>query len=184
RFSNIKGKIIRRKEEEIVKKIFDEFNERMNILDIPCGTGRFSYILKEYSTEITGADLSQRMLDYSRKSGNYSRLLKCEIENLPFSDREFDVLFCFRLFHHLPGEVRAKALREISRVTKKYFIFSFYNRYSISGFIKKIILQRSFYTMTQEQMKNEIPQEFKLVKVFKLLPLVAGETVFVCEKNK
>jgi ubiquinone/menaquinone biosynthesis C-methylase UbiE len=183
RAGTLKGKFVRYREEIIVRKILEKFAKNLRILDVPCGAGRLSAILKDYSDFIVGADISEPMLEYSKKSGRYAKLDKCEIESMPYENNCFDVLFCFRLLHHLPIESRSKAFSEVSRVTKKYFIFSFNDNFSISHFVKKSILKNPFYTVATKHMKEEVSKNFIVRKTFRILPLIAGETVFLCEKR-
>jgi ubiquinone/menaquinone biosynthesis C-methylase UbiE len=183
RAGTLKGKFVRYREEVIIRKILNNFTKNLRILDIPCGAGRLSSILKDYSDFIAGADISKPMLAYSQRSGIYSKLDQCEIENIPYTNDHFDVLLCFRLLHHLPIESRSKAFSEASRVTKKYFIFSFNDTYSISHLVKNSILKNPFYTVTVKNMKEEVSKDFVVRKVFRILPLLAGETIFLCEKR-
>jgi ubiquinone/menaquinone biosynthesis C-methylase UbiE len=161
----------------------DELPKNLRILDIPCGAGRLSAILKDYSGFIVGADISEPMLAYSRTSGRYINLDKCEIENMPYTDNYFDILLCFRLLHHLPLESRSKAFSEVARVTKKYFVFSFNDTASISRLLKKTVLKKPFYTVTIKNMENEVSNHFIVREVFRIFPFIASETFFLCEKK-
>jgi hypothetical protein len=41
---------------------------------------------------------------------------------LPFSDREFDIVFCNSLLEHLPAEDRSKVASELTRVGRKFWV--------------------------------------------------------------
>ena len=61
--------------------------------------------------------------------------------DIPFRDRSFQIVACYELLEHLPYEYVAKALSEISRVSKQYVILSLpdVNRvYRIYIYIPKI----------------------------------------------
>jgi ubiquinone/menaquinone biosynthesis C-methylase UbiE len=183
RFGTLKGKFLKYREERIVRGILDEVGCGLTIIDVPCGTGRFSWVLKEYSECLVGADLSDAMLTHSRAKGQYSELHHCEIESMPLRDEYCDVLVSFRFFHHLSAEDRAKAFAEINRVTKKYFIFSFNNKTSVAYVVNNLILKKPFYSETIEKMREELAKYFTVKKIFRVLPFIAGETIVFCEKK-
>lgn len=95
------------------------------ILDVACGTGDFSIAIAKAAhphSRITGADLSQGMLDIMQKKVAKEGLqkqistMRCNCENLPFEDASFDrvtIAFGIRNFEH-----REAALQEFARVLK------------------------------------------------------------------
>ena len=183
RFGTLKGKFLKYREENIARDILARAGRELKVLDVPCGTGRFGAVLKQYADVLIGADISKPMLESSRKRGQYSELRRCEIENMPFPNGYVDVLACFRLLHHLPSEDRARAFAEIHRVTKRYFIFTFNTKASIAHVINKIILRKSFYSETMKTMRQELENYFTVRQTFRILPFVAGETIVFCEKK-
>jgi len=183
RFGTLKGKFLKYREEKIVKHILDGIGRGMKIVDVPCGTGRFSLVLKEYAGFLAGADISKAMLQHSENKGQYSELHHCEIEHMPFGDNYFDVVVCFRLIHHLPTEDRLKAFAEIWRVTNKHFIFSFNSKNSVAYVVNNLILKKDFYSETIQNMRAELAKFFTIKATFRVLPLVAGETIVCCEKK-
>lgn len=91
-------------------------------LDIGCGTGDLAVFYAKKGGIYTGIDLSQDMI--KRANSNYANLVGtgravfqvADSENLPFNDREFDVLSAVGLIEYLPDP--AKVLDEIGRVIK------------------------------------------------------------------
>ena len=74
-------------------------NNPKNILDIATGTGDFAISAAKYTkAQITGIDISQRMLDIGikkiteKKLGKRIKLQKADSENLPFNDNSFDAI--------------------------------------------------------------------------------------------
>lgn len=65
------------------------------ILDVGCGTGRHAVELARRGYSVTGADLSENMLDKARKkaaeAGVKIDFIKADARNLPFQD-EFDLV--------------------------------------------------------------------------------------------
>jgi ubiquinone/menaquinone biosynthesis C-methylase UbiE len=183
RYGTLKGKFLKYREEMIVRGILDDIGSGLRIIDVPCGTGRFSWVLREYSDYLVGADLSDAMLTHSKNKGQYSELHRCEIESMPFQDGYCDVLVSFRFFHHLAAEERAKAFAEIYRVTKKYFIFSFNSKDSVAYVVNNLILKKPFYSETIETIRGELARYFTVKGIFRVLPFIAGETIVFCEKK-
>lgn len=96
--------------------------QRMEVLDLACGTGRFLKTLCENYPEhkYTGVDLSPFYLRRARRTvdGLNINLVSAAGEDLPFKEGIFDVVFCIYLFHELPSRVRKLVCDEISRVLK------------------------------------------------------------------
>jgi len=57
-------------------------------------------------------------------------------EKIPFADNSFDVVICLTAAHHFDLE---KALQEIKRVGRKYFVFSYLKKSDVAGFRKKLL---------------------------------------------
>lgn len=74
-----------------------------------------------YPERITAASIE----DASFLEGKYPglRFVKVDGERLPFSDKEFDVLFCSAVLEHVGGFGKQKAfLQEVFRVSNKVFL--------------------------------------------------------------
>ena len=76
------------------------------ILDLGCGTGRFTFWLEsEKPAKILGVDLSDNMLQLARKkaaTGNSSaKFIKADASSA-FTDDRFDFIFSSTLTHYLP----------------------------------------------------------------------------------
>jgi ubiquinone/menaquinone biosynthesis C-methylase UbiE len=110
-----------------------------SLLDLPCGAGRMAVVLARLGfTRITAADVSPAMLGLARARFEQERLeiplRAADAERLPFADREFDNVFCFRLFHHFPtGAMRAIVARELCRVAARRVIVSYLDARSFTS---------------------------------------------------
>lgn len=89
------------------------------LLDLPCGTGRFSALWPASGVRAVGVDLAGEMLAVARAKHPQACLLRADGTRLPFRDAAFDVVACVRLLHLVrdPAE-RAGFLRELRRVTR------------------------------------------------------------------
>lgn len=96
------------------------------ILDVPCGTGRFTQFLTAAGLEYTGGDASLAMLDEARRKHPQARFAVSDLSRLPYPDRSFDVALCIRLMHLVRDrELRARFLRELARVSRVGVIVDF-----------------------------------------------------------
>lgn len=91
------------------------------VLDVACGQGGFTGILKESLhdyTQIIGVDLSPEMLELARENLADSDILfeEQDAAALKFPDAVFDLVGCAFSLHHLPEPHRA--LAEMRRVLK------------------------------------------------------------------
>jgi ubiquinone/menaquinone biosynthesis C-methylase UbiE len=102
------------------------------LLDVGCGNGFFTYHLAKFY-DVTGLDFSKRML----KINPHRKLVHGDVENLPFDNNSFDVVFCSDLLHHL--KTPEKAVKEMKRVAKKYIIISEPNRNNPLSFLFHLI---------------------------------------------
>ena len=88
------------------------------ILDLGCGTGRYSGPLADwFSAEVIALDPSERMLAQARRknSPNVSYVLGSG-EDLPLPDSSVDLIFMSMVFHHFAQP--AKVARECRRVLR------------------------------------------------------------------
>src|ERR1043165_6096739 len=92
--------------------IFYEVPVGSKVLDVGCNDGVFAQMLVEKrKCDVTGIDISEVALEEARKKG--LKVLKADVENLPFKDGEFDVVLGMELLSHLFDP--KKALQEMSR---------------------------------------------------------------------
>lgn len=90
-----------------IQKMLPDLKDK-SILDLGCGSGRFTYLLeKEEPRIITGIDLSQQMLDIAReksKSNNSKAVfLKGDINHLDLLKiGTVDFIFSSTTFHYIP----------------------------------------------------------------------------------
>jgi ubiquinone/menaquinone biosynthesis C-methylase UbiE len=72
------------------------------LLDIGCGTGRYSIQLTEtHDLQVTGVDASEKMLNQAREKHPSGVWLLKPIEEAVFSDEPFDFILMSYVIHHL-----------------------------------------------------------------------------------
>lgn len=127
--SNLRAKIVGWGEKRAFSRMIDQVPERGRVLDIACGTGRYTETLLSRGYLAGGVDISSAMLGFAEKRvGHYANLLalpNADAESLPFADSSFDGTTCMRLFHRVPPVHRSAMIQEVKRVTKDWAILFF-----------------------------------------------------------
>jgi len=94
-------------------------------LDLCCGTGRHSIILRKKGLDIVGMDLSKNLLAIARQRMIEAEvklpLVRAEMRHFPFKEEVFNTIVnMFTSFGYLPSESEdMKSLLEINRTIKK-----------------------------------------------------------------
>jgi SAM-dependent methyltransferase len=109
------------------------------ILDLPCGTGRFTGALAREGYEIVGSDISREMLvkaaaiDAGTKSGATGVVrgyVQANAEHLPLRDGSFDCVVCIRFMMHVDPATRVRMLREFRRVSRRWLVVDYRHKYT------------------------------------------------------
>lgn len=115
-----------------------------SILEVGCGSGRIMEALISVSPHLnlekrlSGCDVSPAMLDKAKARFPGLPLHQADVFNLPFQDKQFDVVLAFEVLSHLPS-IR-KPLLEMMRVANQKIIFTVWqvspiSWASVSGFM-------------------------------------------------
>ena len=87
-----------------------------NVLDVGVGTGMFALELMKYTADITGIDVSERMLDIARAKG-LANVTIGDAVSLDFPEETFDLVLSITALEFI--EEYEKAISEMVRVCKK-----------------------------------------------------------------
>jgi len=104
-------------------------------LDAPCGVGRATILMANRGLDVTGVDLGEGALHVAQQAVKHqalnARIEKADLLDLPYSERQFDGLLCFRLIHHLPTpQHRREIIDELCRVTNDTVLISYLSPWS------------------------------------------------------
>jgi len=117
------------------KMVYNEFNELpatlsllkkikgKKVLDLGCGTGIYTKILKKKGARVWGIDISPRMIDIAKKEVKGVEFRIGSATKLPYKSATFDIVLASLVVHYF-GNID-KAFREIRRVLKKDGVFIF-----------------------------------------------------------
>jgi len=124
------GRLIDRREKEAVLDALAPIEDR-ELLEIACGTGRFTVMLAERGADVVGLDISGPMLaqgkQKARAAGVVDRLsfMRGDAARLPFPDDSFDAVLAMRFFHL--ANTPDAFLREMRRVARDQVVFDTFN---------------------------------------------------------
>ncbi|PSQ25653.1 SAM-dependent methyltransferase [Halobacteriales archaeon QS_9_68_17] len=127
------GRLIDRREKEAVLDTVGPVDGKQ-ILEIACGTGRFTVMLAERGADVVGLDISGPMLQQGREKARSAgvedklEFMRGDAGRLPFPDDHFDTVFAMRFFHL--ADTPAAFLSEMRRVSKDQVFFDTFNRFS------------------------------------------------------
>lgn len=120
-------------------------NETSYVLDVGCGTGRWSYYLSPKVKFIEAIDPSDAVFSAMQLTGGKQniRVTKAGVNSIPFDDETFDFIFSLGVLHHIPDTTGA-----IKRIFQKlkpggYFLVYLYYNLDNRGKIFKGIFQLS-----------------------------------------
>jgi SAM-dependent methyltransferase len=124
------GRLIDRREKRAVLEALNPIEDR-RVLEIACGTGRFTVMLAERGADIVGLDISSAMMAQGREKAraagvsDHIEFLRGDAARLPFPDDHFDTVFAMRFFHL--ADTPAKFLSEMCRVSREQVFFDTFN---------------------------------------------------------
>ena len=95
-------------------------------LDAGCGEGFVArrIINAMPNVVLTGCDVSGVALEIAASANPEARFVAGSVIDLPFPDRSFDVVGCFEVLEHLPGDLPRRALTELARVARQAVVLS------------------------------------------------------------
>jgi ubiquinone/menaquinone biosynthesis C-methylase UbiE len=100
--------------------------EGQRFLEVGCGSGAVCrHMAKRHSLNVTGTDVDGEQIERAQKDIDNAanlRFLEADATNLPFQDKDFDIVLSFQVLHHISNWL--DALEEIRRILRPegYFI--------------------------------------------------------------
>ena len=93
-----------------------EVGRETTFLDVGCGSGGSSILAKERGAQVHGIDVAEGLLSFAIQRVPEGNFQVADIENLPYEDNMFDVIFAANSLQY--SEDRIAALHELKRVCK------------------------------------------------------------------
>jgi len=166
-----------RAEMRLVDRALVHVPREHHVLDVPCGYGRVMQHLFAQGYRVSGADLSESMLELARANlapqGWSGRLERQDLQALGYPERAFDTLICFRVFHHFPDAgTRQAVVSELCRVAGRFVLLSYFSPDSFSSRLERLrirlgLKQPSRYPTTLTELEGYFgPPGFRRVGDF------------------
>jgi len=85
-----------------IRLLPDALNNKLDILDLGCGTGLCGAVFADFASTLVGVDLSGRMIAKSRERGIYTELIKSDISAaLQQYEGDFDLILAGDVFIYI-----------------------------------------------------------------------------------
>lgn len=108
------GNYTNRTQIEIVKRLTSTWKNQ-NLLEVGCGSSRFSVILAKNNPNMIFLDISDAMLEMTlQRVGNSHKGLNASVYKIPLPSKSIDAVLSINVFNHI--EDINKAFSEINRV--------------------------------------------------------------------
>lgn len=196
RFTSLGGRLYDRMEKHVVATCLEAAARIVpvnTVLDLACGTGRMSEFLAARGYKMTCGDVSEEMLGVAKRRLSQAgftdvTFLQLDIYGTGQADGSHDCVSAFRLFQHLTSEQRAKALREMARVSRRFVLVNVMYTSAYYGLVTRLRRALGRYTTRYTSSQSQIDQELdyaglKIAKSAFTQPGFNGNRVLLLEKN-
>ncbi|WP_456274304.1 class I SAM-dependent methyltransferase [Bacillus sp. AK031] len=103
---------------DIVPFMVKHIPEGSSVADLGCGDGFGSYLLSENGYNVTGMDLSEKMVELANKQENARlRFLQGDLSNPPFKEEQFDAVMLINSLEWTEDPLHA--LKKVSDIVKQ-----------------------------------------------------------------
>lgn len=193
RYQELKKPRKHRAEMELVDRAFASISRDERVLDVPCGYGRVMEHLHSRGYRVSGADLSEPMLELARATMNRHEwtgtIERQDLQRLSYPDRSFDTLICFRVFHHFPeASIRRQVISELCRVASQRVVLSYFSPHSFTSRLSQLrvalhLKRANRYPTSLGELESYFrPCGFRLANDFAQLSLVHSLHLSVWER--
>jgi SAM-dependent methyltransferase len=170
------------------------------LLDLPCGTGRFTGALAREGYEIVGSDISMEMLQKAAsiapgttgegKPPAVRGYVQANAEHLPLRDDSLDCVVCIRFMMHVDPATRVRMLREFRRVSRRWVVVDYRHKYTfryvLTHTVGKLGLGRSpLSRVSRQDLEREFRDAgFAIREVVRVsTPLLSDKWVVLAERS-
>ena len=186
RYRGLDQRLVHSRESRILKKLLElamvEPLRPAQLLDAPCGYGRFTDILRQTGAVLVSSDISRAMVKRTRARPLSAGPPLAAVANikrgLPFPEGMFGLVFSVRFFHHLHrSQERRAVLSELARVTSRWALVSYYRLNALHRLQRKL---RRAVKHSRTQIKMVTAEEFNVeangagLRVVRVVPLCRG----------
>ena len=134
RYNDREGRLNCATTRQALHKALDHVPDGGRVLDIPCGTGVFTWYLSQLGYKTVASDISMEMIDAARTLKREAAVIppafsEGDIFQLPFADGAFKAVVCMRFMNLVDRPTPIRAVQEMARVAGA-LIVSYYHKYT------------------------------------------------------
>jgi ubiquinone/menaquinone biosynthesis C-methylase UbiE len=173
--ASLASRLRNRRDGKMIARALGDVPAGIRMLDLACGTGRFSSVLLKRGYKVFSLDRSWDMARFIKKrftagSPECNRVVYADSTCLPYKDKSLDGIVSFRfLFHHLEDGIFEGTLREAVRVCRRHILFDVR--------VRRPILD-PFLAWLGKPQKDGRPIE-DLMRRTESVGLIVEETIFI-----
>jgi SAM-dependent methyltransferase len=164
------------------------------ILDLPCGTGRFTGHLAREGFDIVGSDIAMEMMQVAAKQlAGTPRLhgyVRADAEHLPLPDGAIDCVMSIRFLLHVDPATRVSIVGEMARVSARWLILDYRHKHSYRYMLLRLRQMlgipsgRRLPQVSRTEMARELEAAGVRVKrIFPVARFFSDKWVVLCEKT-
>jgi len=148
----------------LIENLVQKYCKDNQVLDLGCGTGRYTSLIAKNTNKTIGLDVSKNILNYAKNKNNDFDLVLANAIITPIRNESIDIVFCVGLFEYAGNE---NVLKEIDRILKPHgvCVIQCPNKYSMIRFFNKLIskiLDKEY--VVREPSYKEMSKLFKKYK--------------------
>lgn len=167
-------------------EIYKTSNTSIKVLDFGCGIGRMTGLMSECEIESFGIDISEKAIE---KATSQERDLQFKPTfsiydgtTIPYNDLFFDFTISYAVLDSMPFTTAQRLVKEIDRVTKKYFYCSLISLESFQVFKEYEKISDDEIIVKEKHEFGTIQSFYDIDKINKLIEntsfsLVWGEKI-------
>ncbi len=180
------------REWQALTRALDRAGNIGTILDIPCGTGRFTGDLVQAGYTVIGGDISIPMMKQAKAKPAAADpkvlgFVQADAENLPLADDSVDCVMSIRFMHHVDSATRRRMLRDMGRVSRRWLIIDYRHRYSIRWAIWRIgralgLTRKPLDRVSSQGLRDEFSDAgLRIVEIFPSRRLLSDKWMVLAE---
>ncbi|MBU0753638.1 MAG: class I SAM-dependent methyltransferase [Planctomycetes bacterium] len=183
-----------RREAAAVRNALERAGASGSVLDLPCGAGRFTGMIRRRAALYCAADFSMHMLRICTAQTRVAddRLaVMTDVHAIGMKDRSFDGVVSIRLLHHLPDDRERRAvMAEIARLAKRFLVVTFLDADSFKQRLhawkrgrRELPVKRAAVPRTV--MEDDLARVgFQVLDFYGLSSFFSGQTVAACVRRE
>ncbi len=174
RFTTPRRQRRNRREWEAVRRALQHAEGTRTILDMPCGTGRFTGHLAREGYQVIGADISVPMMRQAQAKPELADpkilgYVQADAEHIPLATGAVDCVMSIRFMFHVDPATRRVMLREMGRVSRRWLVVDYRHRYTPRWLIWRTatalgLTRRPFERVSRRGLESEFSDAGLVIK--------------------